>query len=176
VQPRAALAAFDAGPVFRVGSLPRAAFGVRAAGEVGVFGWPIGLEGTWFAPRQEDDGQVTASVWGVSGGVFACPWHHLMRRAFIGACAVLEGGAAVADGVRISEARRDVAWLLSAGGRLRAGWPLGQVWTVGLDATAAGFLVRPNLSYRTSDGGRTVLADSAIGTLDGRIVFGIRLP
>jgi hypothetical protein len=108
--------------------------------------------------------------------VFACPVHRTSQRWYAGACAFVEGGAEVADGVRAAIPRSDIAWLMLAGVRLRAGIRIASPWTLGLEVAGAAFVVRPRLAYDLPDGGTSLLAEAWPGVLDVSAALGVRIP
>ena len=158
-------ASLVAGPIVRFGWIPSVAAGARVALELGLGPVQVGADGTWVAPSLQDDGDVAARTFGLSAAVYACPWHPSSARLYAGACAYTEAGAVIADGVRAASPRHDVAWLLSLGGRFRAGlrW---SPWTVGLELGGGGFLVRPRLAYDIPGGGSATLAQAWPGSID----------
>jgi hypothetical protein len=133
------------------------------------------VEGTWIAPTLQDDGHVSARTWGLSAALYGCPLQATTRRFYGGACAYVEGGAVVADGVRATAPHSDQAWLLAVGGRLRGGlrW---SPWTLGLELGAGAFLVRPRLAYDLPAGGSATLSEAWPASLDVVLCAGVWLP
>jgi hypothetical protein len=174
--PRPMHAALDVGPIVRFGSVPVVALGARAATEVDLGRWPVGIEAHWFAPSLIDDGVVAARVWAVTGAVLGCPLHLVSRRAYASACATVEAGTEVADGVRAAVPRSDIAALVLVGARLRGGIRFASPWTLGLELGGAAFVVRPRLAYDVTGGGSAVLAEAWPAVLDASVTLGLRIP
>jgi hypothetical protein len=168
-------AALIAGPVVRFGWIPAVALGARLAAEVGLGPVPIGIEATWLAPSLQYSGPISASSWGLSGAVYGCPFNLTGMHWYGGACAYTEVGAIVGQGVNVMSPHTDEAWLVSLGGRLRGGlrWA---PWSLGLEVGGGGFLVRPELDYDISAGGRATLVQASAGSLDVFLGAGVWLP
>jgi hypothetical protein len=123
----------------------------------------------------QDDGRVSAQTWGLSGAVYGCPLSAQSAHFYGGACAYVEAGAVIANGVRALTPRTDTAWLLSTGARLRGGvrW---SPWTLGLEVGGGGYLVRPRIAYEVPSGGSATLVEAWAGSLDVFLCVGVWLP
>jgi hypothetical protein len=167
--------ALVAGPLLRFGWIPNVAIGARIAAETQIGPVRLGVEGTWVAPSIEDDSVVSARVWGVSGALYGCPLVATSPRLYAALCAYAEGGVVVADGVKVTIPRSDVAGALSVGARLRGGLRVFP-WTVGVELGGGAFLVRPGIVYDLSSGGSVSLAEAWPATLDIVLFGGMSFP
>lgn len=155
--PAPASGALAAGPVLRMGGVPRLSFGARVQGEAKIGPVPFGASFTWLAPQVIENAQVAARAWTASGDAYFCPLETGASRAQVGVCGVFELGGTSADGVRVVGARSDLAWFLSTGARMRAALAFAPPWTLGLDVGGSFYLVRPSVTYDVANGGTATL-------------------